>query len=201
MLRLSTRGRLMLARVARHVRGNLVGYLALLVALSGTSYAATTLLPRNSVGSAQVIDRSLRAQDFRPGQLPRGVRGEPGPRGEKGETGPRGERGERGERGAQGPPGVARTITVSAEVCGFGMCDPGSIYGRVARATCPAGTILLGGGGRVHGYPGTLIASEPDGNTWVVEGKPDPLPPCLPSGTVCDPLGFYVEATAICGSG
>ena len=197
----------MLAGIARHVRGNLVGYLALLVALSGTSYAATTLLPRNSVGSAQVIDRSLRAHDFRPGQLPRGARGEPGPLGERGETGPRGEkgeRGERGERGVQGPPGIARTTTVSTQVCAYGLACDLAMRGQTARASCPAGTILLGGGGRVHGWPGSLVTSEPDGNAWVVEGKPDPPTyTCYPSGgcTHGDPAGFYVKATAICGSG
>ncbi|HEX8084471.1 MAG TPA: hypothetical protein VF529_09295 [Solirubrobacteraceae bacterium] len=36
-----------------HVRGNLVAYLALFVALSGTSYAVTAL-PRNSVGTKQI---------------------------------------------------------------------------------------------------------------------------------------------------
>ncbi len=42
-----------LARVSSHVRHNVVGYLALFVALGGTSYAATQL-PRNSVGTKQL---------------------------------------------------------------------------------------------------------------------------------------------------
>jgi len=62
--------------IGRHLRRNLVAYLALLVALSGTGYAATTtLLPKNSVGSAQVINGSLLKRDFKAGQLPRGPRG------------------------------------------------------------------------------------------------------------------------------
>ena len=53
---------------------------ALLVALGGTSIAAVkVLVPRNSVGSAQVIDYSLLARDFR--TLPRGPRGLAGPPG------------------------------------------------------------------------------------------------------------------------
>ena len=62
-----------------HLRSHAVGYLALLVALGGTSYAAATL-PRNSVGSSQirtnavsspeVRNGSLRAVDFAAGQLP-----------------------------------------------------------------------------------------------------------------------------------
>jgi hypothetical protein len=82
-------------QVFSHVRRNVVGYLALFVALSGTSYAATTsLLPRNSVGTVQVINHSLLKQDFKAGQLPRGAIGPEGP---EGPTGPAGEK---------GPPGI-----------------------------------------------------------------------------------------------
>jgi hypothetical protein len=71
-----------------HVRGNLIGYLALFVALGGTGYAAgQKLLPRNSVGSAQVINRSLLSKDFKKGQLPRGAKGDRGSTGAKGATG------------------------------------------------------------------------------------------------------------------
>ncbi|GAB4008082.1 hypothetical protein [Nocardioides ultimimeridianus] len=38
---------------ARHIRDNVVGYLALVIALSGASYAVTAL-PRGSVGTAQL---------------------------------------------------------------------------------------------------------------------------------------------------
>jgi len=47
-----------------------VATIALLVALGGTSAAAVALLPRNSVGSAQVVDGSLKSRDFHPGVLP-----------------------------------------------------------------------------------------------------------------------------------
>ena len=47
-----------------------VATIALLVALGGTSAAAVALLPRNSVGSAQVIDGSLKSRDFHAGALP-----------------------------------------------------------------------------------------------------------------------------------
>ena len=40
----------MIPRFLAHVRGNLVAYLALFVALSGTAVAATAL-PRDSVGT------------------------------------------------------------------------------------------------------------------------------------------------------
>ncbi len=47
-----------------------VATLALLVALGGTGAAAVGLVPRNSVGSSQVIDGSLKSRDFAAGVLP-----------------------------------------------------------------------------------------------------------------------------------
>lgn len=89
-----------------------VAYLALFVALGGSSYAAITITGKNvknssltgsdikndsvtgkdvkSLGTGDVTDHSLVAKDFKAGQLPAGA---PGPKGEKGgtgETGPRG---------------------------------------------------------------------------------------------------------------
>jgi hypothetical protein len=84
-------------QVSRHLRGNAVAYLALFVALGGSSYAATNL-PKNSVGSKQikknavtsskVKNGSLLARDFKAGQLPAGARGLQGPQGAKGDIGP-----------------------------------------------------------------------------------------------------------------
>ncbi len=94
-----------------------VACLALLVALTGTSVAAVSqLVPRNSVGTAQLRDnavarvkvrnnainsekvanRSLLAVDFARGQIPAGPAGPAGP------TGP---------AGAAGPAGPAGTVT------------------------------------------------------------------------------------------
>ncbi len=87
----------------------LVALLALFVALGGSSYALT--IPRNSVGTTQikknavtrsklkdgavtsskVKDRSLLADDFKAGQLPRGQRGPQGDLGPQGERGPAGQ--------------------------------------------------------------------------------------------------------------
>jgi hypothetical protein len=47
-----------------------ISMLALLVALGGTGVAAVgVLVPKNSVGTAQVIDNSLLAKDFKAGQV------------------------------------------------------------------------------------------------------------------------------------
>jgi hypothetical protein len=76
-----------------HLRTNAVAYLALFVALGGTSYAAVAL-PKNSVGAAQikkdavrsgdVKNGSLAAADFKAGQLPAGASGPTGPQGPAG---------------------------------------------------------------------------------------------------------------------
>ena len=73
-----------------------VAILALVVAMAGTGYAAFSL-PKNSVGSKQikanavnsskVKNRSLRATDFKAGQLPAGPQGLKGDKGDKGDAG------------------------------------------------------------------------------------------------------------------
>ena len=46
-----------------------VAAIALLVSLAGTGVAAVALVPKNSVGSDQVINGSLRSVDFRSGEV------------------------------------------------------------------------------------------------------------------------------------
>jgi hypothetical protein len=160
----------------------MVAFLALLVALGGTSYAAITL-PANSVGTKQlkknavtgkkVKNRSLKAIDFATGQLPAGPQGATGPQGPKGDTGPRGES------------GVSKVTSRQAETTGSGVVT--------AEATCNAGERLIGGGGISES--GLMAESESDaspGGTptkWVVTGVDDPA-----SGD------FLVVAEALCAS-
>jgi hypothetical protein len=94
----------------RHVARNAVAYVALFIALGGTSYAALRL-PANSVGNkqlkngavtaAKVKPHSLLARNFKPGQLPRGP------------IGPQGAKGDAGSAGAQGPKGDPGTSALS----------------------------------------------------------------------------------------
>ena len=107
----------MVSGIAGHVRRNLVGYLALLVALSGTSYAAATkLLPANSVGTKQVVNHSLRTVDLSSGAVSalHGRQGPQGPQGPKGDPGAQGAQGPQGLKGDTGPAGS----TVAARVRG-----------------------------------------------------------------------------------
>jgi hypothetical protein len=59
----------MSARPLHHIRNNAIGYLALFVALGGTSYAALSI-PKNSVGA-----RQIRNGVITPGKLNRNVIG------------------------------------------------------------------------------------------------------------------------------
>lgn len=116
-----------------------VAFVALLVAMGGTGYAAITL-PKNSVGTAQlkknavttkkikngavtstkVKNGSLLSADFKSGQLPAGPQG---PRGPEGPQGPKGEGGQVGPTfgsalanpGDPVPPATPDTLVVNAE--------------------------------------------------------------------------------------
>jgi hypothetical protein len=92
-----------------------IATIALMVALAGTGYAATSL-PANSVGnkqlqnnavtSSKVKDHSLLRVDFGTNQVPRGPRGSvgpPGPPGAQGARGPTGPAGAPGTSGSSGP--------------------------------------------------------------------------------------------------
>lgn len=111
-------GAVMLSRFARHARGNAVSYLALFVALGGTSYAAARLAPgsvttralangavtsaklaRNSVGDRTLRTHSLTAADFKPPVLADAIRRFERKRGHHGPRGPVGSRGPAGKDG------------------------------------------------------------------------------------------------------
>src|ERR1700761_2560509 len=120
----------MFSRIVGHLRGNLVGYVALFAALGGTSYAAVRLPPgsvttsalakgavtnaklaNNSVGTANLRRRSLTAADFRPGVL-----NTRGANGTDGKAGPRGPAGPTGPAGKDGSASIAAAATQSGSV-------------------------------------------------------------------------------------
>jgi hypothetical protein len=114
-----------LSFVTRHLRRNLVAYVALLFALSGTSYAATTkLLPANSVGTRQVINGSLQTNDLSK-NAQKALKGN---RGLRGPAGPQGPTGATGAQGLQGAPGQSATKL-------FVAVDAGGTLSRNSGAT------------------------------------------------------------------
>jgi Collagen triple helix repeat (20 copies) len=87
-----------------------ISLIALFAALGGTSYAAVTkLLPKNSVGSAQVVNGSLQTADLsaRARSALRGARGAQGALGSAGPAGPAGPSGPQGLKGDLGATGSA----------------------------------------------------------------------------------------------
>jgi hypothetical protein len=116
----------MVASVTKHLRRNLIAYVALLFALSSTSYAAATkLLPPNSVGSRQVINGSLLKADFKAGQLPRGPRG---------------------PAGDPGPAGIATVGAIDGPAAAMCAVGGGGCQVAGSTATCPTGSVVVGGG-------------------------------------------------------
>jgi hypothetical protein len=132
----------------------LVACLALFVALSGTSVAVVSALPRNSVGpkqlrknsvnSSKVRNHTLRAVDFAYGQLPRGPRGLTGATGPTGPAGPAGPAGAAGAKGADGAPGISGLERRT------GSNGPDSTPKNVT-VSCPSGKKVVGGGAAISG--------------------------------------------------
>jgi hypothetical protein len=114
----------MLRGIARYVRRHHLALLALFFALGGTAVAAgNALLPKNSVGSAQVVNGSLAKADLSKKAVKalKGNRGARGLRGAVGPQGPQGSQGAQGTQGIQGPAGPAGTAKAYAYISGAGV--------------------------------------------------------------------------------
>jgi hypothetical protein len=132
-----------------------VASVALVISLSGTAFAVSTALPRNSVGtvqlkngavnSAKVKNASLRAADFARGQIP---------------VGP---------QGPAGPPGASALQLIS----GSGASNSSSPKSQ--QQDCPAGKRAIGGGAVITGSATNtfLSTSRPTdaGTGWIATGR------------------------------
>ena len=90
------------ARFRDHLRTNIIGYLALFVALSGTAWAATKIgsedIKRKAVLSKHIKNKQVKTKDLANGavtasKLAAGLAGRPGPKGDQGDPGPPGDPG------------------------------------------------------------------------------------------------------------
>jgi hypothetical protein len=160
--------------------GTILGTLALIAALGGTSYAVSRM-PRNSVGNAQlranavtsskVRNGSLRAKDFHRGDLPAGPVGPVGPI---------------GPGGPAGPPGVSGWQVVRVE-------DQPTPDWVDLEAKCPAGEKVLGGGAAAKG--GTTwplirrTSPNQDGTGWIASKSASIGPSSLSVYAICANVG------------
>ena len=119
----------MLMRIASYAR-HYVALFAVFLGLGGTSFAAgTALLPRNSVGSKQVINGSLLTNDLSKAarNALKGSRGPAGPAGVQGAQGSTGATGATGAQGLQGVPGQSATkLFVAMHAAGALTKDSGA---------------------------------------------------------------------------
>jgi hypothetical protein len=159
---------------------------ALAVALFGATplghAASRVILPKNSVGAAQlkkaavtgakVKDGSLTVADFMPGQLPVGPKGDPGEQGPKGDAGAPGLQGVPGAQGAKGDTGASGVSGYEIVYGNTVQVAPGNA--GFSTATCPAGKRTLGGAISTQGLGrARVIASGPPGNGtyWLVSAE------------------------------
>jgi hypothetical protein len=115
-----------------------ISMIALFVALGGTSYAAVNALaPKNSVGSGQVINGSLKTLDLskKARAALKGNRGVPGAQGAQGPQGAAGAAGAAGGAGAIGAAGAAGATGPAGAAGAAGATGPAGPAG----ATGPAG--------------------------------------------------------------
>ena len=104
----------------------------------------------SSPGSAQTVY----ATGSRGPEGPAGPRGFPGPTGPQGPVGPAGAAGAKGLAGPKGASGVTASSVVQGTAVSS-IADPTVGTITSATASCPAGRVLLGGGGQVSdGEPG-----------------------------------------------
>ena len=120
---------------------NVMATTAVFIALGGSSYAAITLkkgqvksrhIAKNAINSGKVKNRSLRARDFKAGQLPAAARGPAGARG------PQGVRGARGPAGSPDTPAQVRDKLMTVDGNGSGV-DADLLDGLSSSAFLPVG--------------------------------------------------------------
>jgi hypothetical protein len=178
-----------------YLRRHYIGLLALCVVLTGTAYAAS--LPKDSVGTRQLKDgavsaakikrnavsspkvrnRSLRAKDFKAGQLPRGPKG------------PKGDKGDQGDAGATALEPLASGRTIRGAVGGdfHAYTNEAADFGIDVSLQIPAANAL--GDDQVFvnvaGWQGEAGQTQPTTTDTDPGCTGSPSNPTAPAGKVC----------------
>jgi hypothetical protein len=175
--------------VMKRLRGKLtysnvmVTVLAFVVLAGGTAYAASEILPKNSVGSKQIKKGAVG-----PTKLSKAAKktltGPPGAAGAKGATGPQGPKGDKGEKGNTGEPGpLVGTLPSGKTLVGqysfgnhksTGYSPVNSVSFPFPLASAPNDHIIPIGGAPTAECPGTASApSAAPGNGCIYETRAD----------------------------
>ena len=126
-------------RVLTHARHNAVGYVALFLALGGTSYAATSLAA-NSVGTTQLKSNAVTGAKIKAGTIQASDLAKSAKT--AGATGPAGPAGATGPAGPAGPAGAAAT-NLFAVVSASGQLIQGSGVTAVSHQNGSANYIVI----------------------------------------------------------
>ena len=196
------------------MRRNVLGLIAIFIALRGTAFAAT--VAKNSVTSKSIRDNAVRSKDVKDETLtdadlsdsvtaglhgPQGPQGERGPEGLQGEPGVQGLQGERGERGLQGATGQAGATNVVTRSSTVPV--PGG-QSEFASAGCNAGERATGGGAFWTSLPDATMVISNSGPTVgsTGAGVPNGSTPDGWGATVHNgsPDATSVQVTVICSS-
>jgi Collagen triple helix repeat (20 copies) len=147
---------------------NVVSTLCLVLLLGGgTAFAATQLLPKNSVGSAQIKKGAVTPAKLSPAAKQavtaatgaQGPKGDVGPAGKAGPKGEDGVKGDQGTKGDQGEKGEAGPSDAYAAHVGLKGLAPAAVFTTVASFVLPAGNYLVA----------ATQAAEPEGGTATID--------------------------------
>jgi hypothetical protein len=160
----------MLRGIAAYVRRHHIALLALFFALGGTAVAASnSLLPKNSVGTKQVINGSLAKADLS-GKAVKALKGNKGARGIPGAGGPQGPAGPQGVQGVQGVQGIPGPTR--------------GAHGGVSTAFAAGGSAFA-----------TAIVNVPSTGALWVSGQTDYALATASTGTFA--IGLFVDGTYV----
>jgi hypothetical protein len=166
-------------RIARHMRGHCIAYLALFVALGGTSVAAVQALPKNSITSKQIKNGTILKADLAKSTIAalHGARGAHGAAGAVGATGATGAAGAAGATGPAGPFPDAlpsgKTVRGGWALAGTGTLDAGQTAISFIWPTSTAPTVHLVASGTTAPTGCSGTAAHPGaspGNLCVFQG-------------------------------
>ncbi len=139
---------------------NVVSTLCLFLLVGGgTAFAATQMLPKNSVGQNQIKKGAVTPAKLAKSTVtaltgdvgPQGARGPQGSRGPQGTQGARGPQGAQGDRGPTGPTGATGPAGATKVTVHTGEASMTRSF-----AHCGTGEVAVGGGA-IADFPGSFV--------------------------------------------